>query len=382
MVWVRLPVYFYKRNETFYFSRSIPADLRYRFNKRKIEVSLRTKSETIAAKSAAALSDRLERYWDSLRMEAIYSRELGIKVLENTNTAQPGDYKLSTALKLYHRLKGIGKSRLFFEVSTRSIRYLEEYLGHDNLFAVKPLDAGHFRDSLFERGLSSSSVKRVFSSVRAIVNLAIREHGLAIENIFSGTFIPDDGNKKQRLPIPNDLLTQLQSECRNLDDEPRWLIALISDTGMRLSEACGLQTSDINLNTDTPNINLIEHHWRGLKTNSSTRQIPLVGTSLWAAKQVVKQNHQFAFPKYCNETKCNANSASAALNKWLKPRVPDGCVIHSFRHSLRDRLRAVECPADIIDAIGGWTTEGVGHQYGKGHSLSVKARWMHKLTKS
>ena len=61
----------------------------------------------------------------------------------------------------------------------------------------------------------------------------------------------------------------------------------------------------------------------------------------------------FAFPKYCSEAKCNANSASAALNKWLKPRVPDGCVIHSFRHSLRDRLRAIECPADIIDAIGG-----------------------------
>ena len=52
--------------------------------------------------------------------------------------------------------------------------------------------------------------------------------------------------------MPNDLLTQLQSTCRNLDDEPRLLIALISDTGMRLSEACGLHTSDINLNTDAP----------------------------------------------------------------------------------------------------------------------------------
>ena len=51
---------------------------------------------------------------------------------------------------------------------------------------------------------------------------------------------------------------------------------------------------------------------------------------------------------------------TAALNKWLKPRVPAGCVIHSFCHSLRDRLRAIEYPADIIDAIGGWTTEGVG----------------------
>ena len=68
MVWVRSPVYFYKRNETFYFSRKTPSDLLHRFNKRKIEVSLPTKSEAKIAKSAAAFSDRLERYWDSLRI--------------------------------------------------------------------------------------------------------------------------------------------------------------------------------------------------------------------------------------------------------------------------------------------------------------------------
>ena len=74
MVWVRSPVYFYKRKDTFYFSRAVPSDLRQRFKKRKIEVSLRTKSQEKAARSAAALSDRLERYWDSLRMEMVYSR--------------------------------------------------------------------------------------------------------------------------------------------------------------------------------------------------------------------------------------------------------------------------------------------------------------------
>ena len=62
-MWVRSPVYFYKRNDTFYFSRAVPSDFRHRFNKKKIEVSLRSKSESKAAKSAAALSDRLERYW-------------------------------------------------------------------------------------------------------------------------------------------------------------------------------------------------------------------------------------------------------------------------------------------------------------------------------
>ena len=106
MVWVRLPVYFYKRNDTFYFSRSIPSDLQHRFKKRKIEVSLRTKSESKAAKSAAALSDRLERYWDSLRMEMIYSRELGLSVVPQTKRQDYNDFSLTDALSLYHRLKG------------------------------------------------------------------------------------------------------------------------------------------------------------------------------------------------------------------------------------------------------------------------------------
>jgi len=379
MVWVRLPVYFYKRNDTFYFSRSIPSDLQHRFKKRKIEVSLRTKSESKAAKSAAALSDRLERYWDSLRMEMIYSRELGLSVVPQTKRQDSNDFSLTDALSLYHRLKGAGKTKLFFELSGRSIRYLTECLGHDNLSMLKVSDGGQFRDFLFDRGMSSSSVKRVFSSVRAIVNLAIREQGIAVNNVFSGTYIPEDALKQKRPPIPMDTLRQIQSNCRSLNDEPRWLIALISDTGMRLSEACGLLVSDIHLDTTTPYIALVEHPWRRLKTGSSKRQIPLVGSSLWAARQISHMSSDFAFPKYCRTNKCNANSASAALNKWLKPRVPEACVIHSFRHSIRDRLRAVECPADIIDAIGGWTIEGIGHQYGEGHDLKVTYSWMKKL---
>jgi len=312
-------------------------------------------------------------------MEMIYSRELGLSAAPQAKRQASSDFSLTDALSLYHRLKGAGKTKLFFEVSGRSIRYLTECLGHDNLSMLELSDAGQFRDFLFDRGMSSSSVKRVFSSVRAIVNLAIREQGIAVSNVFSGTYIPEDELKQKRPPIPMDALRQVQSNCRNLNDEPRWLIALISDTGMRLSEACGLLVSDIHLDTTTPYIDLVEHPWRRLKTGSSKRQIPLVGSSFWAARQIIHMSSDFAFPKYCRTNKCNANSASAALNKWLKPRVPEACVIHSFRHSIRDRLRAVECPADIIDAIGGWTTEGIGHQYGEGHDLKVTYSWMKKL---
>ncbi len=34
---------------------------------------------------------------------------------------------------------------------------------------------------------------------------------------------------------------------------------------------------------------------------------------------------------------------------------------------MRDRLKAVECPAEIIDQLGGWSTAGVGSGYGNGY---------------
>ena len=156
----------------------------------------------------------------------------------------------------------------------------------------------------------------------------------------------------------------------------RWLLALISDTGMRLSEAAGLHRDDIILDTSIPHINLKAHPWRRLKTKSSARHIPLVGTALWAARRLMQHDSSYAFPRYCDGQTCNANSASAALNKWLKPRVNENAVVHSLRHSMRDRLRAVECPSDIIDQIGGWSSSTVGSSYGKGYELPVLAKWM------
>ena len=222
MVWVRSPVYFYKRKDTFYFSRAVPSDLRQRFKKRKIEVSLRTKSPVKAARSAAALSDRLERYWDSLRMEMemVYSRELGLSAAPEVKAAVVRHLSLPEALALYQRLKGADKTKLFFEGSERSIRYLIECVGHDKINGLEPADVGRFRDFLFNRGMSSSSVKRVFSSVRAIVNLAIREQGIAVSNVFSGTYIPEDELKQKRPPISMDTLRQVKSNYRSLNDEP------------------------------------------------------------------------------------------------------------------------------------------------------------------
>ena len=92
---------------------------------------------------------------------------------------------LQQALQNYHSLKGTGKDDLFFRSSERFVRYVIEGLGDRPLDRYTSADAAAFRDQLFEKGLSSSSVKRTFASIRSIVNLSIKEYGLSCDNAFA-----------------------------------------------------------------------------------------------------------------------------------------------------------------------------------------------------
>ena len=158
------------------------------------------------------------------------------------------------------------------------------------------------------------------------------------------------------------------------------IIALVSDTVMRLSEAVGLAFDDLRLkNEEIPYVIVQNHPCRKLKTKGSERKIPLVGASLWVAQTLQSSDSNFAFPRYIKNGVCNSNSASTALNKWLRPRVPLNCSMHSFRHSMRDRLRAVRCPSEIIDQIGGWSASSIGQGYGNGSPLENLSEWLREI---
>ena len=109
------------------------------------------------------------------------------------------------------------------------------------------------------------------------------------------------------------------------------------------------------------------------------RDVPLVGAALWAATKAFENSpNKYLFPRYYSDDGCKADYASNSLNKWLRKHVPSGCVIHSFRHSMRDRLRAVGCPSEIIDQIGGWSRALVGEQYSYGYSVGDLQKWLSK----
>ena len=126
-------------------------------------------------------------------------------------------------------------------------------------------------------------MRRVFGTIRSIINLGINEYGLSCTNGFSKIYLPSETKINPRKTIPISNIKNIQNVFRELDDDRRWLISLISDTGARLSEIAGLLISDINVETDYPYLRIQPHPWRSLKTKSSERNVPLVGAALWSA---------------------------------------------------------------------------------------------------
>ena len=353
----------------YYFTRHVPNDLSEQYNSPRIVICLKTRNKNSALKASRSMAGKLDDFWLQLRVA-----NMDIPAADKLTAKQPLEAlksyapTLSDALERYCRLKGGNRSKLFFTAAYRNVGYVIERLGDRSLDSYSSSDAAKFRDWLIDKGLSTSSIRRIFSTIRAVFNLTIHEDGLDCKNAFANTFLPTDERPK-RLSISPEDIKRVQKICFEIADEKRLLITLLSDTGMRLSEALGLAWSDVQLDHEYPHISLKPHPWRRLKTSGSKRLIPLVGAAYEAIKMMHRQKvSQFLFNSYTDEKSCNGNSASAALTKWLKQYVPDA-VVHSFRHSFRDRLRNAGVQSEMIDQLGGWSNKTVGQGYGKGYSL-------------
>jgi len=386
----KLVPYTFLRGGYYYFTRRVPADLRQHYKYPRIVQGLRTSSPQEAKLQAKIEAAKLDAYWTQMRLAK--SEVLGLSLIKDGGDVHrlnsPYDQSewtfegptLLDALGVYLEQKGSGKAKSFRQSAERACGYVIDNCGNKPLAAYTRQDALIFRDWLVARGLTGSSVTRNFSYVKAVINFALSEFALDVRNSFVGVYHDRSKGVVTRRPIPLDALRRDQRECVQIDDDIRWLVALVSDTGMRLAEAAGLSVNDFNLQADIPFVEVRKHPWRSLKTSASARVIPLSGMALWAAQRILQEvgTSSYAFPRYNRGSHTSSNSASAAINKWLKNYVPDGCTMHSFRHSMRDRLRAVQCPADIADQIGGWATEGVGQGYGSGYPIEVLMEWMGK----
>ncbi len=343
------PFTFVKDGGVFYFSRRIPKELRNHYTSPpRIAYSLRTKSPKIAEARARRAADQLDEYWYHLRCRDVelpgkhmlrIQRSTGTEVVDQQLSVSSSSVLLSEAVGIYLQLKGKGRPVTFHRAAERACGYVIDACGGDkHLDVYTKADANAFRDALIARGLAGSSMTRVFGTVRAVTNFAASEQGLTLSNPFAGVYYDRSAGVSDRTSVPAEALAVVQAKCRERDDDLRWLVALVSDTGMRLAEAAGMTREDLVRGEDGSLFARVRPHpWRRLKTKGSERDVPLEGEARWAAERILDQqtSSTFAFPRYNKTDTTNANAASAALNKWMKEHVPEGCTMHGFRHSMR-----------------------------------------------
>lgn len=432
--------YAFRRGGVIYFQRPVPKDLQHRYPGKLIKASLGTGDVRIAARKIEQINRELEAEWTLLRAspeatpktikgqaeellkkwglspapaqndpdardlfydhleskreryadghEHLYRENPAEEYLDSVEikAAQllAGTIKptLSDDLDLYLKVHPKRTDEKFVTYTKRAFATVTTAIGDKAIQELSRQDAHAYVAKEQQRGNKTGTIRRRLNVIKAVIETYLREKEIDRKNPFASVPIPTEGeDEKKRKPFTEDELTTLFAACKEKDDDVRWLVAILGDTGARLAEIAGLALDDIKLDAETPHVVIQPHPWRSLKNKASERVVPLLGHALWAAQRVkekARKGQRFVFPRYTSAEGTKADIASATIAKWIRGMEIEHTA-HELRHTMADRLREVQCPEDIRFAIGGWASKDIGSKYGKGYSLRVMAEWLAKV---
>lgn len=419
-------IYLLKRNDHYYYNRNVPSIYRDLDKRPNIRVALNTTCRKTALRKAVVLDDEVEAYWQSLFTEGqchdvkrfgkivhiarqmgfsykpmqevlgLPLQELVSRVLPlQEATPKQVEAALGAKVELGLRLSQVldkywdfTKDRILNKSPNQIRKWRNPRIrAMDNFITVvgdkyfkdlsKP-DTTTFRNWWIKRveneQMNPESANKEFVNLKGILDVVAEQENidLDVRALFRKTKLQTSFTQA-RLPFTCDQIrTILQSQkLQNMNDEGKWFLFAISETGARSSEIVGLMSEDIVLNVPIPYISIKNREKRMLKTPHSERIIPLVGYALDAFKAMPN-----GFPKYRDKP----DNMTNAVNKFLRENklLPsDKHSVYSFRHSFQDRILSVNAP-DRVQA------ELMGHKfnrpkYGNGASLELKREWLDRV---
>ena len=293
--------------------------------------------------------------------------------LARTLLTKPMPLMLSKCLDVYFANHAKGTKAKFRSDTQKHFKHIFDVLGDVGVVNLTRDDAKKYITARCAK-VSTNSVSREISTIRAVLNVVIRELELGINNPFLSLVIPDLGkDAKVRAPFTNNEVKKIIAACLDSPNDPKVILLLCTLTGARLSEIAGLRRQDVALDGDIPHIDLIEYNERTLKTKNSKRAVPLVALAIEVLRaHLASHPDDMVFPRYNDGTEVSGTNASSTIIGFIKRLGIKDKTLHNSRHTMRDLLRHADIPPHIIDAIGGWGSNSVGESYGRGYSLKQK----------
>ena len=180
----------------------------------------------------------------------------------------------------------------------------------------------------------ANSAARDFGNIRKAWAAYTRHLGRDGDNPFRELVFARD-RQRQRPPFETAWIVDAilhPGALAGLNEEARDIILALVETGCRPSEICNLSPARIMLAAEVPHLVIAPEDGLEIKTESSIRNLPLVGVSLAAMKR-----HPEGFPRYRDR----ATLFSDVANKFFRENglfpTPEHS-IYSFRHSFEKRM--------------------------------------------
>jgi integrase len=428
-----MPDFLTRRNGSWHFARRVPTEFAHLDRRGVVRHStkIRIASDRAAVRAsrvAERFNSSLEQYWRSLAdkdsRDGVNSynearrraRQLGFDYVENAQlVAAPTAEQLARLETLVandlvndkearEAVLGLKKKPVFkvskifeqYEVETKDQvldlspdqlriwrnarkRVVNSFVGvvGDKLITELTIEdaidfRNFWRDRVVQEGIAAKTANREIGQLSGMIKELNILRRLGLPELFKGLRLKGEVDKE---PTPYDtkfVQDRLLADgaLDGLNEDARYIIYVIADTGLRPSEVVNLNRKTIHLNAKIPYVSVLPDG-RRLKTDDSLREIPLVGVALAALKMRPE-----GFPRYRD----NSSTFSATANKFLLEnglRPTEDHTVYSLRHSFKDRLIAIEAQDSMIDSLMGHDT--YKPKYGKGPSLDLKRKYLQRI---
>lgn len=323
------------------------------------------------------------------RLLALFGREDQEVVADAVmGTVEAPQHMLDDLFALYEEHKapeliGYGPSQVkkHKQPKQRAARYLRQVIGKNKPLAeITRDDALRFKawwvEKIGREGLTRDAANRSFTDIQGMFVVIDAALQTKHRDNWSDLHIRAKRREKRTKRATYDVEFVQQrilapGALDSINFEARMIYYASIETGARPSELCNIDPENNRAWDAIPHVIVTETDARILKTENSTRTIPLVGVSLWAMRQCPN-----GFPSYRD----NEDSFSATINKQLKKlglRPTRQHTAYSIRHTFQDRILA----AGASDRL---QTDLMGHEfarakYGEGASLKQKLELLERI---
>ncbi|KZL15135.1 DUF6538 domain-containing protein [Pseudovibrio sp. Ad37] len=276
------------------------------------------------------------------------------------------------------------QKKSYEKVKNRAVSNFIKIVGDIDLEEVTREDALQFfnwwQDRVTGKGgekpLSGNSANRDVGNMRKLYSSYFERVGEEErENPFRNlNFRSPKALRQDVPPFPASWIQQKILEpgaLASLNRDAALIVLACIETGCRPSELCNISAQQIYLDAKVPYISIKFKPDRAIKTESSVRDIPLIGVSYEAMRRAPE-----GFPRYVDkENNFSATAMKAFRRAGLLPS--ENHRIYSLRHAFETRMKEAKLDYELRCLLMGHAIDRP--EYGDGGSMAYRAGELRKI---